>query len=490
MSEFINNVIKLISSSVVAQILGILLIPIITRFYSPGDFGIFQLITSISGIIAGLSCLAYYFSIMLPKEDEDSANLVVLCITLIILTSTISGLIFFIFSDWIWNSLKVPVVSKFWIFLPIIIFLNGLSAPLNFWLSRRVRYGTIAASRVGNAITVKIIQIIAGILGPSPLGLIYGLIGGNAIGDFIMVGQLKNEFLIFRKVSFKKMKELAIRYKKFPIFTTWSSMINDISVQVPVFMLAFFFSPITVGYYSLANAVINVPMSLIGEATRQVFYQKAAEEKNRIGTAKYIVKEIYRRLISIGIFPMIALLIISKELFLFIFGPNWTNSGIYAEILIPWIFLVFVSSPLSSLFSLHEKQNIGLSFNIILLISRCIALYIGGRLGNPILALILFSFTGVLFWGWMNMYLLKISDIQYKEGINMFIKYLLIALFISIPLLLAKIFSLSIYIIFIIAVVCTMIYYSVIIFDDIALRKEIFIITKRFKNGYRDMFIK
>lgn len=490
MSEFIKNVIKLTSSSVVAQIFGILLIPIITRFYGPNDFGIFQLITSISGVIAGISCLAYYFSIMLPKEEEDSANIFVLCITLIILTSIISGFIFFIFSDWIWNFLKVPMVSDYWIFLPIIIFLRGLSSPLNFWLSRRVRYGAIAASRVGNAITVKIIQIIAGILGPSPLGLIYGLIGGSAIGDFIMVGQLKNELIIFKKVSFEKMKELAIRYKKFPIFTTWSSMINDISVQVPVFMLAFFFSPITVGYYSLANTVLNVPMALIGEATRQVFYQKAAEEKNRIGTAKYIVKEVYKRLISIGIFPMIILLIISKELFQFIFGPNWTTSGIYAEILIPWIFFVFISSPLSSLFSLHEKQNIGLSFNIILLISRFIALYIGGRLGDPILALILFSFTGVVFWGWMNMYLLRISDIQYKEGIIILIKYLSIALIISIPLFLAKIFSLSIYIILIIAVVCAMVYYSLIIFDDIALRKEIFIIIKRLKDGYGNKIIK
>lgn len=490
MSEFIKNIVKLTSSSVVAQILGIVFIPIITRLYSPNDFGIFQLIISISGIIAGISCLAYNFSIMLPKEDEESANLFVLCIMLIISTSIISGFILFFFPGWISDFLKVPLNSNYLIFLPIIIFLTGLSAPLNFWLSRRIRYGTIAASRMGNAITTKIIQIIGGILGPSPLGLIFGLIGGNTIANIIMIRPMKNESIIFKKVSFNEIKKLAIRYKKFPIFTTWSSMINNVSIQVPVFMLAFFFSPVTVGYYSLANTVLNVPMSLIGEATGQVFYQKAAEEKNRIGTAKYIVKEVYRRLISIGIFPMITLLIISKELFLFVFGQNWITSGIYAEILIPWIFFVFISSPLSSLFSLHEKQHIGLSFNIILLISRFAALYIGGRLGDPILALILFSSTGVLFWGWMNIYLLRISDIRFTEGIHVLIKYLLIALFISIPLFLAKIFSLSIYTILIVALVCTMIYYLVIIFEDVTLRKEIFIVVKRFKDGYGDKVIK
>jgi O-antigen/teichoic acid export membrane protein len=490
MSDFIKNVIKLTSGTVIAQILGILLIPIITRFYGPNEYGVFSLITSISSIIAGISCLAYYLSIMLPKEEEESANLVVLCISLVILTSVITGIVFFIFSDWISNFLQVPMISNYFIFLPIIIFLIGLSAPLNFWLSRRVRYGTIAASRVGNAISTKIISIIAGIIGPSPIGLIFGLIGGNIISNFIMVKSLKNESAIFRKVTLKKMKKLAIIYKKFPLFTSWSSMINSISIQIPVFMLAYYFLPVTVGYYSMANNVLQIPMSLIGEATRQVFYQRAAEEKNRIGTAKYIVKEVYKRLISIGVFPMIILFLISKELFQFLLGPNWATSGIYASILIPWIFLVFISSPLSSLFSLHEKQNIGLFFNIILLISRFISLYIGGRLGDPILALILFSITGVVFWGWMNMYLLKISEIKYSEGIHMLIKYLLIGLFISIPLFLVKIFSLSIYIILFITVVCTIVYYTVIIFDDIILRNEILTLTKRFKNGYRHKVIK
>jgi lipopolysaccharide exporter len=384
------------------------------------------------------------------------------------------------------------MIKNYFIFLPIIIFLIGLSSPLNFWLSRRVRYGTIAASRVGNAISVRIIQIIGIIIGPSPLGLIYGLIGGNVISNFIMLKSMENESVIFKKVTLMKMKKLAIIYKNFPIFTTWSSMINNISIQIPVFMLAFYFSPLTVGYYSLANNVLEVPMSLIGEATRQVFYQRAAEEKNKIGTAKYVVKEVYKRLISIGIFPMIILLIIGKELFQFFFGPKWTSSGIYVEILMPWLFLVLISSPLSSLFSLHQKQHIGLSFNIILLISRFISLYVGGRLGDPILTLILFSFTGVVFWGWMNMYLLKISDIKYYDGFYVLAKYLLIGLFISIPLFLVKIFSTSIYIILIIAVVCTIVYYSVIIFDDITFRKEIHTLTAfaRLKDEHRDKIIK
>lgn len=481
MSDFINNIIKLTSGSIAAQVLGILLIPVITRFYVPNDFGIFQLILSITSIMAAISCMSYQFSIMLPKEEEDSATLVVLCVILIFAASIFSALFLFIFSEKIETILKVQGISNYLVVIPFIIFLRGFSLPLNYWLSRKVRYGIITASRLANAVSSKIIQIIGGLAGPSPAGLILGFVAGQIIDDCMMLKQLKNDSMIFKKVSFEKMKQLAIRYRKFPIFTTWSLTANEISLQVPAFFLAIFFSPVTVGYYSLANTVLNVPMSLIGGATGQVFYQKAAEEKNKTGTIKGIVLEVYKRLISIGIFPMLALLIISDDLFLFVFGPNWTVAGTYAKILLPWIFLVFISSPLSTLFSLLEKQQIGLSFNMSLLISRIVALYIGGRTGDPLLTLILFSLTGVVFWGWMNLYLLKISGILYNQGIALLIKYLLIAAFISIPLFFAEFFSLSIYIILFLAIVCALAYYLAIIFEDITLRKELLIIIGEVK---------
>lgn len=481
MSNFITNVLKLVSGSVVAQALGILLIPIITRIYCPDDFGIFQLFTSISSIIATISCFSYHLSIMLPKKDEDSVNIVVLCIILVIFTSIISGIVFIIFSKWIGNLLNTPVISNYMIFLPIIVFLNGLFLTMNYWLSRRVRFGVIAAARVANTVSSRAVQIWAGIGGASPLGLIFGSISGYALADLFMLKGVKKKINIFKNVSFEKIKELAIRYKKFPMFTTWSALANAVSVQVPVFMLAFFFNPVVVGFYSLANVTINLPMSLIGSATGQVFFQKVAEEKNKTGSVKNVVSEVYRRLISIGIFPMIILLIISGELFGFAFGSIWYIAGVYAKILIPWLFLVFISSPLSTLFSVLEKQGMGLSFNLTLLISRITALYIGGSRGDPIFALILFSITGVIFWSGMNFYLLKISGVRYREGFWVLVKFLLIALIISVPLMIAKYFSLPLYSLFIVAGVVTLVYYLVIIFEDMTLREELFRIIKRVK---------
>jgi lipopolysaccharide exporter len=90
-SNFIANVLKLVSGSVTAQIMGILLVPLLTRIYSPEDLGIFQLFLSISSILIIFSTFSYQFAIMLPKTEEDSANVAFLCAILVTLTSLLTA---------------------------------------------------------------------------------------------------------------------------------------------------------------------------------------------------------------------------------------------------------------------------------------------------------------------------------------------------------------------------------------------------------------
>lgn len=478
MSNFLSNVLKLVSGSIIAQSLAILLIPVITRLYSPEDFGIFQLFISISSIIATIACFSYQLSIMLPKKDEESANIVVLCILLITITSTIVGLISFIFANQIAEFLNSASLSNYLILIPVAVLLNGLFNVMNYWLSRRVRFGVIAGARVSNTVSNKLVQIGTTTGGVSPFGLILGTIAGYTIANLLMFHSLKKDLIIFKQISIKRMGKLALKYKKFPMYTSWSTVANTISVQVPSFMLAFFYSTTVVGYYSLANQAVNLPMGLIGGAIGQVFFQKVSEEKNKTGDVKNIVIEVYKRLISIGVFPMLILIILGEELFSYIFGSDWAASGTYAKILMPWMFLVFIASPLSTLYSVLEKQNIGLWFNLVLLVSRIGALYIGAMYGGPIFALIFFSVTGIIFWGWNNYYLLKIAGIGLRESSILVIKYLSIGIVISIPLILAKSFILNTHVLFLLAGIMTMVYYSVVVYEDPLIRKELFKLLK------------
>ena len=472
MSRFITNVLKLVSGSVIAQALGILLVPIITRLYSPGDYGAFQVFLSISSILAVLSCLSYHFAIMLPKEDEDSANIVTLCIVLVSIISVVSGGVFILFSGWVGETLNTPGISQYLIFLPVVVFLNGLFVVVNYWLSRRVRFGTLATAQVANSVSSKFVQIGTGFGSASPLGLILGLIAGYGAALLVMLRGIREDLPLFRSVSLSRITYLAKRYRRFPLFTSWSTVANSASLQVAPLMLASFFSPVVVGFYGVAHMVVNMPMSLIGSATGQVFFQKASEEKNRTGSVKTVVQEVHQRLVSIGIFPILILMIIGEELFALVLGAQWGTAGGYARILAPWLLLVFIASPLSTIFSVLEKQTIGLAFNLMVLFSRIAVLYVGGIYGDPVVALILFSITGVIFWGWMNLYILKISGVAFKSGLEDFLRFFLIALAVAIPLIIVKYLSLPLYILLIVAGIVTIIYYTIVISRDSILKKE------------------
>lgn len=473
MSNFITNVLKLVSGSVTAQVLSIFLIPIITRIYNPDDFGIFQLFISISGILVIVSTFSYQLAIMLPKTEEEAANVTSLCTILVTFVSLLTGVIVLFIPKSIDNIFNAPGISNYLPLLPLIIFLNGMFFVQNYWLSRKTRFGVIAGSRISNTLTSKALQIGFAKWSITPLGLIGGFIAGYAFADLVMLKGIKKDIQVFKNVSIKRIKEMAIQYKKFPLFSSWSSIANTISPQVPAFLLAYFYSASVVGHFSLANQVVNLPMGIVGSAIGQVFFQKVSEVKNgnEEGDMKTIVGEVYKKLISIGLFPMILLMILGEQIFVFAFGEDWGISGTYVRILVPWIFLVFLSSPISTLYNVFEKQTVWLTFSIILLVSRIAALVIGGTYGSPEFALALYSFTGIVFWLWNNAYLLGLAGISKKESVEILIRYMTIGLVVSIPLILIELISSSFYVILFAAVVITVIYYAITLHDDPAFRK-------------------
>ena len=140
--------------------------------------------------------------------------------------------------------------------------------------------------------------------------------------------------------------------------------------------------------------------------------------------------------------------------------------GIYIKILVSWIFLVFLSSPISTLYMVFDKQKVWLTFSMILLISRVASLVIGGTYGDPEFTLCLFSFTGILCWLWNNAYLLNLVGINKMESIKILVEYTAIGVVVSAPLVLLEALSENFYFILFAVCIITPIYYGITLHDD------------------------
>lgn len=468
------------SGSIVSKLIGILFIPIIARLYLPEDFGTSQIFFSLISILVIVSCFSYQFAIMLPEDENDSLHLFILCLMIILIFSIFVFILIFLFSNQIIHLLKIPQLSGYMYLIPLAILVGGIAEALNYWIGRKKKFGLIASAQVLGNLGDRGSQFFIGyLIKASPFGLIFGSIFQSFIFIGIMLKTIKKDIKI-KYISFNRILFLLKKYKKFPIFNTWSNMINVIAWELPSFMLNFFFNSMVVGFYSLGNTIINVSLGLIGRSVGQVFFQKASEEQSKTGSIKTIVFEVYKRLVSIGIFPFLILMIVGKDLFILVFGNQWGEAGIYIQILSPWLFFVLISSPLSTIFSVIEKQEMVLKFNIILLFSRLTALYIGGVYGDPIIAFALFSISGIILYSWLNSMLLISSGISPNDGFKIILKFLLYSTPFVVVILLTKFLTHNLVVILFITVIMTILYYLIILSKDEYLKEELYSIIQTF----------
>lgn len=397
-NSFSGNILKLMSGTVLAQALGILVMPIVTRLFAPEAFGIVAIFSSMTGIVGVVVCLRYEQAIMLPQSNEEAANILGVSLLSVIIMTSLFALIVWLGSEKIISLLHAPQLKNYLWLVPVTIFFQGLFLALNYWNSRTKHFGRLSVAQIISSLTTQATKLAAGFAGFVSGGV---LIGTSVLGSIVATVMLGSQIwrddkrVFLDHVQWKAIGRGYIRYKKFPIIDLWGGLMNNISWQLPVLMLSSFFSTALVGYYALALAVLMGPLGIISRAVSQVFYQKACEEKNIKGNNGELVENLMDKLMFIGILPTIVLATVGTELFTVVFGERWVEAGRYTQILAPWIFFWFIASPLSAVFAVYERQGSALYVHSIIFITRVISLYIGGIYQNIYLALGLFSLTGI-----------------------------------------------------------------------------------------------
>ena len=486
-SSFSGNVLKLFLGSVVSQALGVLVAPVVTRIFEPEAFGVAALFISITGIITVVACLRYELSIMLPKTDEEAANLLGLSLCFVLVTTVISALIIFFAGDVIANLLHSPEIRKYLWLIPVSIFTSGIFLTLNYWNSRIKHFGCLSIARVISSVVTQTTKLGIGFAGFVSGGVLIGTsILGQVVSTFILGSQVwrDNGGLFKENIRWKRMIAGLKRYKKFPIYSTSSALLNTVSQQLPVLLLAAYFSPKIVGFYALGRMVLGMPMGLVGKAIGQVFFQKASDAHNSTGNLPEVVEEVFKRLVAIGIFPILLLTLIGKDVFIVAFGTRWAEAGVYMQILCIWSFFVFISSPISTLFAVLEKQSYGLLFNIALFVTRAISLIGGGLIGNARISLVLFSGTGTIAFLVMTFWLLSCVNISPVRTLNIFFKNVIMCIpILSIVILCKFAFNFTPLLMISIGIIGSISYYLIIIKQDRELQKLIRILTKKLGFG-------
>jgi O-antigen/teichoic acid export membrane protein len=413
-----------------AQALSILVAPLVTRLYAPEAFGLAALLASITAIIGAVASLRYELSIVLPESDEDAANLMAVSIGSTIAFCGLSAAAILVAGDPLLVLLNAPELKPFLWLVPIVVLVKGILLVLSQWHTRRKRFAGMSMASVSESVTTNGVQVG---LGAAGLGTAGGLIGSRVLGSLVGTSMLgaqawKRDGQIFkRSISRERMVAQAVRYKKFPLYSTWSALLNIISWQLPPFLLSAFFTTSIVGFYDLGTRTLRLPMDLLGGAIAKVFFQRAAKAEWE-GDLALVVEGVFKRLVAIGMFPMLLLGLIGRDAFALVFGANWAEAGVYVQILSVWTFFWFISSPMSTLFNVLEKQEFGLRLNLANLATRLVSLLVGGFLNDVRLGLLLFGASGVVVYGFLAFAIMGEAGVPWMTTSKILLSNFLLAL--------------------------------------------------------------
>ena len=397
---FVFNAGTLFAGNVSAQFVGVLLAPIVTRLYLPEDFGVSAVIVAIISVVSVISCMRYEMAVVLPKTEEKAKNLVALCFALTVIISLILLFTVPFLSERVELWVRVKGIGVFLYLIPLGVFAHGLEMTLRFWFTRKKNFALIAKTRMITQLSTNGIKILAGVLvGSSALWLIFG----NIIGMFVVVlifamAFLQKEYKLFKNsITWREIREVAHEYKSFPKYNSPTALMNTLSQNIPAFLFAYYFSIEFIGFYALAVRILKKPILLVSDSVRSVFLQRVAEMQSKGQSQRAHLMKTTIVLAAVGIVPFGIITIWGEWIFSFVFGVKWALAGFYARFLSPWLFLMLVNPPATSIILVKQKLSNYLIFNILLLSFRTIAIIFGYFISSdPWVAVALFSGVGFI----------------------------------------------------------------------------------------------
>ena len=345
----------------VAQAVNFLCLPVITRLYTPAEYGSWVLLISLVATLGTIAAFRYELAVVLPESQCEAANVFALTVLLSGLWAGLSGGLLLFAGGRVLSRMEDPALAGWlWAAIPLIA-LTGIVAACHCWCTREKAFGVSAAAYISLAAFTNGTQILLALLGFTGMpGLILGTLVGQA-ASVLLLGVsvvLLSRSALVKGVSWKGIRSAAAKYKNFPLYTVPYTIVGLLRERAAVFLLGAFAPREAVGYYGFSYRLMMAPVTLLSNGLRPVLFQKAAR------TPAFLLHAFVDRLhalICLCATPvLIAFLFFAEDLFRLAFGDEWLEAAPYARLFCVATFCFVYTGWLDRLFDVKGKQRLAL----------------------------------------------------------------------------------------------------------------------------------
>ncbi|MEX2411086.1 MAG: oligosaccharide flippase family protein [Candidatus Paceibacterota bacterium] len=393
-SAFIKDVTTLSSGIIAANLITIAASLFLTRLYTPEEIGFLTFLNSAAIVLANVFSLGYELAVVTPKNNSTAIRLVLGAFYLIAFFSIILlGIVLVLL--WIGFVPNIGLPGEWLIYLPFAVLFLGCFNIAQEWFNRTKNYKLLSYTKVIQSLGTALPQILIGYFFLNKIGLVLGFVFGRFISSAIFIWNFMKD-KIFTIYSYSNVFRTLKNYIRYPKYISPTLILDRISLEAPYFLISIFFSENLLGFFAISYRVLSVPLSFIGAAIGQVFFKTLATKKNKLQKLAPPLVKTWLYLAILGIVPMGIIMAGGAPLFEFVFGDEWGFSGTLAVLLIPMLYLDFISSPTGRSFLVLKLEHYTPFFSVARLTCVAGSLYIGYIYESILLGILLLSLTRAL----------------------------------------------------------------------------------------------
>ncbi|MDA9087036.1 lipopolysaccharide biosynthesis protein [Polaribacter sp.] len=343
--------------SLFSLLINIIVLIVFSRVYSKEHFGDYAIFVSVASLLSILCTFRIEHLIVLKKTNREAALLSKLCKKII----NYFTCIVFCFSILLYIS-SVPFFNKSsftWFLIPISVFCFSNIIIFLSWNNKIKNYKLISKFKIVQSLSVGLIGIVFSFLSKD-FGLIIAHVFG-LITSYILFNFRYKKFIKkydFNPIKINDIKTVFLENKRYIKTSFGLEFFNTISKYIPNFILNAYYGNGIVGIYDMTLKVLNIPKNIISLNIGELYYQKASifYYKSKEKFSKITVQTFYM-LFFAGILCYSPFVFFGEELFVFVLGDEWRLSGVISEIIVFWMMLLFVSSPMAYIFYIRRTLS-------------------------------------------------------------------------------------------------------------------------------------
>lgn len=382
-----------------AQLLGILAVPLLINLYSPDDFRLLAVYVAVVTILMPIATMRLDAAIPIPENDDEAISLMVLsAITTLLLVILLSVAIVF-FGPTIAKTIGYSdLVPHLWLF-PFGVGLIGAYSNLQYMAVRNKSFNLLARTKLLQASLGVSMQLGMGWNGLGVVGLLFGhaLFSGAGVLSLGKASLKKS----LSKASAKYLSITALiktlrKYQRFPRYSVLEVLCNNLGIQLPILIIATYSMGPEAGLLFLAMRLVGAPMTIIGSSFSSVYFSEAPQYK-RDGNLVVETVSLVKRISRFVVLPFLAAAPFAVKLLPKFIDSEWDSLGPIILMMLPWYSFRLIASPISMVMHVQMRQKLMLGLTFFGLILRVVPIIVALMLFTDFLTLSYAMFSAVFY---------------------------------------------------------------------------------------------